>query len=217
MKPGSYPEYVPRDIDLVRRGQVQAYLSASPYRGFREEIMEALDSNPSAGLPYHGTPHLYVVALSAKALAWEECFSYQETFTVFMAGLFHDFDHQMEDDDTLNVKKAVEAVRSKLTFMDDEDVEKIVRVIESSRYPYQSKSRDLLESALRDADILFSTVMMPDAQHFRNGLFIERGIPATEQDSLAFVIGHGLETEGAAHMLHEFMSRRRYSARPVSF
>lgn len=42
---------------------------------------------------------------------------------------------------------------------------------------------------LRDADVAYSTLLIPDAQHFRNGLLLERGAPATEQDAIAFIIG----------------------------
>lgn len=193
--------YAPRPIDLERRKEVLDTLEFFEYAD-PEKIIHVVDSNPSAGLPYHGTPHLYVVALSVLQLSTQEGLKWEEAKAAFLAGLFHDFDHRMEADDTLNVESAINAVHEHLT---GESPERVAELVRATRYPYLTEPASKAESVLRDADILYSTILMPDAQHFRNGLLMERGVPATEQDSLAFVIGHGLYTRTAAEQLHHFM------------
>lgn len=191
-----------RPIDHERRADVLRLLeSLIPQSA--HEVMSVIDSNPSAHLPYHGTPHLYVVTLGAYELAFMEGLSHDATRQVTLAALFHDFDHQLSTDDAVNIKCAVEAVREHLV---GDDVERIVALVQSTSFPYAQAPQDTAEGIMRDADILYSTLLVPDAQRFRTGLFEERGIPATEQDTIAFIIGHGLQTKSGAQKMNEFFN-----------
>jgi hypothetical protein len=152
-------------------------------------------------MPYHGTPHLYVVTLGAHELALMEALSKHEVLNVVLAALFHDFNHQYSTDDSVNIKCAVEAVREHLS---DFDVERIECLVSSTRFPYTDVPQDTSEGVMRDADILYSTLLVPDAQRFRNGLYEERGVPASEQETVSFIIGHGVQTESGAKKMNDF-------------
>lgn len=169
-------------------------------------IIAAVDMNPSASMPYHGTPHLYVVALGAHELALMENLPEDEVRNVVLAALFHDFNHQYSTDDSVNIKCAVEAVREHLSAF---DVERIECLVSSTRFPYVAVPQDISEGIMRDADIIYSTLLVPDAQRFRNGLYEERGVPASEQDTIGFIIGHGVQTESAARKLDDFFGHRK--------
>lgn len=190
-----------RPIDLERR---QAVASELERRGLdANRIMTALDANPSALLPYHGTPHILVVALAVLDLSVGEELTPDETSDVFLAAIFHDYDYAGSSDDTANVERAAAAARLHVYAL---RVERVTRLILASRYPYTAPPADKLEEVLRDADVAFSTLLVPDAQHFRNEPFGERGAPAGERAALAFIIGHRLNTGTAARLVHAHMS-----------
>ncbi|MBG6179972.1 hypothetical protein [Arthrobacter sp. CAN_A1] len=165
----------------------------APSRAAR--IMAAVGNNPSRDPPYHGTAHLYVVTLAAMELAAAERLTTAETDTALLAALFHDYDYAEDPDDTVNIAQAVDAVRFHLGFL---DTAPIIAAIEGTCFPYVPGEPDRIQAVLRDADVLYSTLLFPDAQQFRSGLLIERGAPATEQDAIAFILGHGAQTSSGA-------------------
>lgn len=192
-----------RPIDRERRQRCLDELRTR-FPDHTDAVMAAVDANPSAELPYHGTPHLFVVALAALELADAELLSTAETDTVFLAALFHDWGYLSDPDDRVNIAVAAAAAREHLAFA---DVDRIVEVIEGSCFPYGPEEPDRVQAVLRDADVLYSTLMLPDSQHFRTGLFLERGAPATEQDAIAFILGHGAQTATGAKAVTEFLAR----------
>lgn len=194
-----------RPVDLERRARCEAELRTR-FPEHAAAVLSALDANPSAGLPYHGTPHMLVVALATLALSAGEQLSSDETGLVFLAALFHDYDYAGAEDDSVNTVRAAAAVRKHLAFTDHT---RIAALVEASRYPYLVAPRSRLEEVLRDADVAYSTLLVPDAQHFRTGLLLERGAPATEQDAIAFIIGHGLYTESAVRAVDRFVTAGR--------
>lgn len=117
-----------------------------------------------------------------------EQLSHEETGLVFLAALFHDYNYAGATNDSVNTAPAAAAVHQHLAFADHH---RIAALVEASRYPYLVQPRSREEEVLRDPDVAYSTLLIPDAQHFRTGLFFERGAPSTEQDAIAF-IGHGL-------------------------
>lgn len=130
-----------RPIDLERRETCAAELRARfPIQA--DAVLDALDANPSAGLPYHGTPHMLVVALAALELAAGEQLGSDETGLVFLAALFHDYDYAGATDDTVNTERAAAAVRRHLAFADHDQ---IAALVEASRYPYLVAPRSRLE------------------------------------------------------------------------
>lgn len=56
-------DHLIRPVDLERRETCAAELRVR-FPEHAAAILSALDANPSAGLPYHGTPHMLVVALA---------------------------------------------------------------------------------------------------------------------------------------------------------
>ncbi|WP_354214781.1 hypothetical protein [Arthrobacter sp. UYCo732] len=194
-----------RPVDLERREACATELRAR-FPGHAEAVLSALDDNPSAELPYHGTPHMLVVALAVLELADGEKLTAEETDLVFLAALFHDYDYAGAPNDTVNTARSASAVHRHLAFTDHH---RIASLVEASRYPYLVPPRCRLEEVLRDADVAYSTLLIPDAQHFRTGLFLERGAPSTEQDALAFVIGHGLYTRSAVKAVDRVVSAGR--------
>lgn len=191
-----------RPIDLERRALCAAELQ-SRFPEHAGAVLAVLDANPSAGMPYHGTPHMLVVALATLELAAGEGLTSDETDLVFLSALFHDYDYASAANDTINTERAASVVRRHLEFVDSEAV---AALVESSRYPYLVPPRNKMEEVLRDADVAYSTLLIPDARHFRTGLFLERGAPATERDALAFIIGHGLYTASAARAVHRIVT-----------
>lgn len=194
-----------RPIDLERRQRCLEELRVR-FPDHAEAVMAAVDANPSVDLPYHGTPHLFVVALAALDLAAAEELSDAETDTVFLAALFHDWGYASDPDDRVNIAAAAAAAREHLAFA---DAGRIAEVIEGSCFPYGPEAPDRMQAVLRDADVLYSTLMLPDSQHFRTGLFLERGAPATEQDAIAFILGHGAQTASGARFVNEFLALGR--------
>ncbi|NKX53971.1 hypothetical protein HGG74_05330 [Arthrobacter sp. E918] len=192
-----------RPIDLERRQRCLDELRAR-FPDHAGEVMAAVDANPSADLPYHGTPHLFVVALAALDLAQAEGLTPDETDTVFLAALFHDWGYLSAPDDRVNIAVAVAAAREHLGFT---AAGRIAEVIEGSCFPYGPEPPDRVQAVLRDADVLYSTLMLPDSQHFRTGLFLERGAPATEQDAIAFILRHGAQTASGARAVTGFLAR----------
>lgn len=105
-----------RPVDLERRDRCGAELRIRfPKDAYA--VLSALDANPSAALPYHGTPHMLVVALATLELAAGEQLSSAETDFVFLAALFHDYDYAGAEDDSINTERAAAAVRRHLAFM----------------------------------------------------------------------------------------------------
>jgi predicted metal-dependent HD superfamily phosphohydrolase len=196
-----------RPIDRERRQQCLDELRAR-FPGHADAVMAAVDVNPSADLPYHGTPHLFVVALAALELAAAEGLSPAETDTVFLAALFHDWGYLEDPDDRVNIAAAAAAAREHLGFT---DAPRVAEVIEGSCFPYGPEAPDRVQAVLRDADVLYSTLMLPDSQHFRTGLYLERGAPATEQDAIAFILGHGAQTTAGARAVTAFLASTRPS------
>ncbi|ACL42421.1 hypothetical protein Achl_4470 (plasmid) [Pseudarthrobacter chlorophenolicus A6] len=194
-----------RPVDLERRARCAAELRAR-FPKHAGAVLSALDANPSAALPYHGTPHMLVVALATLELAAGEQLSPDETDFVFLAALFHDYDYAGAEDDGVNTGRAAAAVREHLGFTDHA---RIAALVDASRYPYLVAPRSRSEEVLRDADVAYSTLLIPDAQHFRTGLLIERGAPATEQDAIGFIIGHGLYTATAVRAVNRIISNGR--------
>ena len=187
-----------RPIDYERRAAIAAELEQR-FPSNAGLLLDALDANPSAAMPYHGTPHLLVVALAVLELAAGEHLTADTTDLVLLAALFHDYDHAGATDDRVNIARAVAAVRAHCAF---HDVDRIAELVEATRFPHDGPSDDPLVAVVRDADIAWSSLLVPDAQRFRNGLAEERGVPAAELDAIAFVISHGLNTATAARAIN---------------
>lgn len=198
--------YTPRPVDNERLDSLAAYLRSSMPEG-AADVMGALDANPSAHLPYHGTPHILVVAHAVLELAADENLDHTQTLETVLAAVFHDVDYAGDPDDSVNIERAVAAAGSTLTrFMDPAPVARLIR---ATCFPHRGAAPGLQEAVLRDADVAYSSLLIPDAQHFRTGLFIERGAPATEQDALAFVLSHGVNTQSAADKINRFVAAAR--------
>ncbi|WP_415853618.1 hypothetical protein [Sinomonas sp. G460-2] len=186
-----------RPVDHDRRARIAAELEER-FPAHAGRLLAVLDVNPSAAMPYHGTPHLLVVAHAVLELADGEHLATEDTDLVLLAALFHDYDHAGATDDPVNIARAVAAVRAHCAF---HDADRIAELVEATCFPHHGPADDPAVAVLRDADIVWSSLLVPDAQRFRNGLAKERGTPATEQDAIAFVIGHGLNTATAARAI----------------
>lgn len=197
--------YRPRPIDVERRASLAAYLcSAMPEA---PTVMDALDANPSAHLPYHGTPHILVVAHAVLDLAAGEGLGAQQTLDTVLAAVFHDVDYAGDPDDSVNIARAVAAAKQALSPL--MDPVPVTALIHATSFPHRDIPRNAMEAVLRDADVAFSSLLIPDAQHFRTGLFAERGAPSGERDAIAFVLGHGVNTATAARRINTFVSAAR--------
>lgn len=198
--------YTPRPVDDERRSGLAAYLHAAMPTG-AEAVLDALDANPSAHLPYHGTPHILVVAGAVLELAAEEPLTPKQTLETVLAAVFHDVDYAGDPDDSVNIARAVSAAERTLQPL--MDPAPVTGLIHATSFPHRDTHRNAMEAVLRDADVAFSSLLVPDAQHFRTGLFVERGAPAGEQDAIAFILGHGVNTAAAARRINDFVAAAR--------
>lgn len=132
------------------------------------------DLNPSAGLPYHGAPHLLSTALRAWELAKTEGLSPEESRPLIAAALFHDADYVPGRPETENIGRAI-------TFMSAHVEEALAtaaaRLIDATSYPHRHTADEgLAAHIIQDADLL-QTVGSGGAA-WRAALEKETGRPA---------------------------------------
>jgi 5'-deoxynucleotidase YfbR-like HD superfamily hydrolase len=123
------------------------------------------ENNPSEGAPYHNTSHMLYMAWLADEFFQAHSSEAQSTCNeraMIVAALFHDFDHSGGNEpDSVNIDRAVAAWHTayeKLQpkYMDPRLVEMFIRV---TQYPYVGEAKTLEAKCLRDADLLYTTVM----------------------------------------------------------
>ncbi|MFE6967118.1 HD domain-containing protein [Agromyces sp. NPDC057679] len=128
--------------------------------------------NPSAALPFHGFQHLVTVALNAGAAALHERLPDDQVRAAVIAGLWHDFDHQGDPDDRVNIGAAISGYRNLSPDVVDPLV---VAAIEATLFPHTPPA-STLAAVMQDADAL--QTLEPDGARFMVALERELGVLA---------------------------------------
>ena len=130
-------------------------------------------------LPYHNFRHmLHVLWLCYQAAAfYGPKLTGRECRHLFIAALFHDFDHSgLAGNDDLNVERSVRAMKKHLLPFDAGYVGHIEQIIRATEYPHTVPSADLplVCQIIRDADL--AQALSPAwIQHVVFGLAAEWG------------------------------------------
>lgn len=153
-----------------------------------EEILELVEGNPSAALPYHNNKHNYSVAYHAYTIAQEMLIvSESQAIHLLVAGLFHDYGHTGEGTpDLVNVEQALQAITNNQVFFRKAGLSPwlLRKLIHSTLNPAVG-NYDVLERIIRDADLLGWTE--PDISSQLAGLSAELGTPVTEESTKVFL------------------------------
>lgn len=127
------------------------------------------DRNPSGKVNYHNNYHIYYMTWLCDqiylSLNWEDQLNCDH-LSLLVACMFHDFDHTGgRKDDHTNILRAIEGFHTarkempNITAWEKINSEKVAALISITEYPYTDKARTLEEQCMRDADLLYTTVM----------------------------------------------------------
>lgn len=136
--------------------------------GVNEVLDYVMQNNPSKDLPYHNNIHQLLMAVTAVRLYTVtprvslglDNFDFEEATALFVAGLFHDYNHTGgKDEDYINIHYALEAFcvfmtqfRSPTRININEQM--VMALIRSTEWPWKKEEFHYLQGILRDADIL---------------------------------------------------------------
>lgn len=148
-----------------QRTNIILFLNRLTQLGLYDLWQYVVENNPSEKAPYHNTTHMLYMAWLAdeffQAHSSDEQFASNQR-EMIVAALFHDFDHSGgHEPDSVNIDRAVAAwhiaydkVQPK--HINPKLVETFIRV---TQYPYTGIVTTLAGKCLRDADLLYTTVM----------------------------------------------------------
>lgn len=163
--------------------------------------------NPSATLPYHNAGHCCTVGLNCLAGAESTGMSPDEAANLFLAGLYHDYDHSGgKCTDDVNIARAVKGMAywcSKLEGYDAPRLDAISSIISATIWPAElfKGTRNLSQSIICDADHM--QYLEPDAMSFVDGIGLETGQLITVPLTLQFLASYEPKTEWGTERLRE--------------
>lgn len=164
-------------------------------------LIVVTEVNPSRHLPYHNSHHCLSVGLNALEGARVAGLGLEAQRSLFIAGLYHDFNHSGgAKDDNANVADAAAHMIAWCRLLEDfsdSQIESIRRAISSTCWPPENYTgeRTLAENILCDADMLQWTE--EDTEEFMRGLGIEKGIIVNWEDTRIFLKEHWPRTQWA--------------------
>lgn len=129
---------------------------------------------------YHNSHHLMAVILKSNELARSIHMSDEEKKLLFIAAMFHDYDHSYGySNDYINVCTSVNAFNKKLKNngynnilnLTQKQIDIICAAIMCTVYPFRMQPVNDIEICLRDADLMMS--LEEDADDFAMGLTAE--------------------------------------------
>jgi hypothetical protein len=120
-----------------------------------------IENNKGNYNSYHNYEHLLTVYNSVMEIAQNELFSnkLESNKTILeLSSLFHDFNHLgIKTDDQNNIDLAIEGFEQFYNQNKEEITEsqksEIIRLIQSTKFPYNENSNDILINIIRDADM----------------------------------------------------------------
>lgn len=159
--------------------------------------------NPGSDNPYHGTQHLYTVALRCFEGGQVHGYSEKNLRELTLAGLFHDYAHPLHTDDEVNLSEAVKGwYKLGEPYGVDASSGTIERLIWATKFPH-SHPVDMLEAIIQDADMMQS--LEPDREVFYQGLSMESGKAMDEESSVSFMQSQKIHTEWARGLIGDWV------------
>jgi len=174
--------------------------------GLEAYFWHVLKGNPAKTLPYHSNQHLFTVALNGALSAKDENLDFHTVKNLFIAGLYHDWNHTGTSDEGKNIPAALAGFRNAMKIPTLQlgkaevwDVERLISATDSRR----DKSIPLLadERIIRDADL--SQWAEPDYEAFLEGLSEEFGTDVTAETTKQFLSQKPLKTQWVRDKLHK--------------
>lgn len=166
-------------------------------------ITNVISNNPARNLPYHNSQHCLTVAIRAYQGAIHHHLSLKKQKLLFLAGLYHDWDHTGEKvDDCINIERSLKYVKhilnQKDTTLSVKEIQDIIRLIDATGFPHR-KANLLDEKIIQDADFL--QYIEPDSKRFIQGLGTEFSYPVTVESTKVFLRSVHLNTSWAVQLL----------------
>lgn len=165
--------------------------------------------NPSRNLPYHNSHHCLSVGLNALEGARVAGLGIEAQRTLFLAGLYHDFNHGGgARADQENVEDAARNMLAWCTLLEDfaeEQLAAMEQAILATCWPSEQYSgpRTLIEDILCDADLLQWTE--PDTEDFMAGFAKEAKDGTNWETTLVFLKKHWPRTEWAQQRVRKWL------------
>ena len=156
----------------------------------------ALENNSGRNNPYHNNHHLLTVMLRCAEGADYYGLSVDDKRNLVVAGLFHDYNHSLSNDDAENIRKSVAG------WTDYKDLFAIVgvsaseveRLIAATVFPHKDAT-DLGSEIIQDADLMQS--LEPDAESFFKGLSVEAGVRIDAETTRIWISQQHINTQWA--------------------
>lgn len=134
--------------------------------GLHELWSYVVKNNPSKDAPYHNNHHMFWMAWLADQL-WQSLPSTEQSdgkaINMIVAALFHDYNHSAgESPDYVNISRAIvgwHEASLAVNLPSSVDIELVTMLIRATEYPYTDVARSPQAKCLRDADLLYTTVM----------------------------------------------------------
>lgn len=164
--------------------------------------------NPSASLPYHNAGHCCTVALNCYDGSISHDLSHEKTRLLFIAGLYHDFNHSAgKYSDHVNIANAIAgAVHwcKELEYFSGREMDVIADNIRATIYPAVlfTGQRNLCQSIICDADHM--QYLEPDATSFIAGIGTETGKHVDAVTTGQFLLAYKPHTLWGVEKLKQF-------------
>ena len=183
--------------DIRRLGELDRFFSQLDLPHDIIDVVSAL--NPGGDNPYHGTQHLFTVAIRCAEAGNLYDLTQRERRELVLAGLFHDYGHPLYADDRANIEVAVKGWnRIGVPYSTDVDNTEVERLIRASVFPH-SEPKDIREAIIQDADLMQS--LEPDRERFYEGLSAESGRETDDATTSDFLSSQEIHTEWAKELL----------------
>lgn len=161
---------------------------------------------------YHTFRHMIAVANIANILLENE--DDITKLTCIVAALYHDYEHSLGKElDSYNISNAIQHAYLELNnfyYIDAQyslfsnanvDIPKVYDAIFCTIYPFRVEPKNIIEAALRDADLLMC--LCPDAEHFAKGLSLETKVNRNVDDMFNFVSSQKFYTKKAQDIFNQ--------------
>jgi HD superfamily phosphodiesterase len=164
--------------------------------------------NSSVNAPYHNSQHLLTVAKYAYDMGIHYKLKADEMRVLYLAALYHDFDHTMSSqDDNVNILRAVTSAQKHISALEPNSeliLPTVVSLISSTVSPNTPEPQSMLEEILQDADVLQN--IESDAVVFWEGLHFEKGLTVTKDSTAVFLREHKFNTAWAENSVKNYLT-----------
>lgn len=172
-------------------------------------LITVTEVNPSRNLPYHNSHHCLSVGLNALEGARVAGLGLEEQRTLFLAGLYHDFNHgggsRCDQENVADAARNMMAWCRLLEDFSEEQLTAIQQAILATCWPSElyTGPRTIIEDILCDADLLQWTE--PDTEDFMAGFAQEANDGTNWETTLVFLKKHWPRTEWAQQRVSQWL------------